>query len=267
MGNSIDTGRFVFLDIETAKPKYIIPPSFRRRINRLKLRKLLTKGIDVNWSKSISGFRPTENGVSVSFTDGTEVEGSMLVAADGSRSKTRRLLMGEEPGRLNQLPVNFMGVTVQLKEDKAKLLRDIDPLLFQGSHPDTGYYMWYSTLSTPEVNGSSVTDNPHYEAQLNVSWLVKGSEDAVPVTNAERLAKMKAMARAGTGFEKTLRETIEDIPEGTEVLEIKLADWPSVQWPTFDGRVTLLGDAAHAMTMCECFRCLSIFKIITDAFW
>jgi 2-polyprenyl-6-methoxyphenol hydroxylase-like FAD-dependent oxidoreductase len=251
MGDLADTGRFVFLDVETAEARYVIPPSFRRRISRLKLRKLLTTGIDINWGKSISGFKPTTNGISLSFADGTAIEGSVLVAADGSGSKTRHLLVGEEQGRLNQLPANFMGVTVRLTEDKARPLREIDPLLFQGSHPDTRYFLWYSTLSTPEVNGSYKTDNSYYEAQLNVSWLVTGPEDAVPVTSAERLAKMKAMARAGTGFEKTLRETIEEIPEGTEVLEIKLADWPTVQWPNLGGRVTLLGDAAHAMTMCE----------------
>jgi hypothetical protein len=40
---------------------------------------------------------------------------------------------------------------------------------------------------------------------------------------------MKAMARAGTGFERTLRETIMDILDGMEVLDIKLADWPTIQ--------------------------------------
>ncbi|KAF2007434.1 FAD binding domain-containing protein [Amniculicola lignicola CBS 123094] len=244
-----DTGRFLFLDIETAEPRYVIPPSFRRRISRLKLRKLLTTGIDVNWNKSVSAFSPTKKGVHVSFTDGTHVEGSILVGADGSGSKTRRLLVGEEQGRLNQLPANFMGVTVRLTPEKVMPLREIDPLLFQGSHPDTGYFMWYSTLTTPEVNGSVDTDSPYFEGQLNISWLIKGPEDAVPATNELRLEKMKTMAKAGTGFQTMLRTTIEEIPSGTEVLEIKLADWPTVAWPSHNGRVTLLGDAAHAMTM------------------
>ena len=253
MGRSTDTGS-VFLDLETAEPRFVIPPSFRRRVSRVKLRKLLTTGIDVNWAKSISGFKPTENGISVSFTDGTEVEGSVLAAADGSGSRIRQLLMGDELGRLNQLHAHYLAVTLRLTQEKVNRLRNIDPLLFQGSHPDTGYYMWYSTLSTTEVNGSSETKSPYYEAQLNVSWLVKGPEDNVPETNAGRLAKIKSLATAGTGFEKTLRETVEDIPEDTEVLDITLADWPTVPWHGFDGRVTLLGDAAHPMTMCKCLK-------------
>jgi hypothetical protein len=123
-------------------------------------------------------------------------------------------------------------------------------MLFQGSHSVTGYYMFYSTLSKPDVNGSSETPAPYYEAQVDISWIVRGSEDALPKTNAGRLARLKSMATAGTGFQRTLQRIICDIPEHTEVSSIALADWPTVQWHGFDGRVTLLGDAAHPMAMC-----------------
>ncbi|KAH8685009.1 FAD binding domain-containing protein [Ilyonectria robusta] len=236
-----DTGRYVFLDLETAEPRYVIPPSFRRRVSRLKLRKLLAKGIDVRWDKCISGFKHTENGISVFFTDGTEAEGSALVAADGSGSKIRQILMGDELGCLNKLPAHYLSATLRLTEEEVNPLRNIDPLMFQGSHPDTGFYLFYSLLSTPEVNGSSETDGPYYEAQFDVSWAVKGPEDHVPETNADRLAKMRSAPAAGTGFEKTLREIIENIPEGT---------------------VTLVGDAAHAMTM---YRGQAANHGITDA--
>jgi hypothetical protein len=206
----------------------------------------------VQWGKCAADFKTTEHGVSVSFTDGTSASGSLLVGADSSGSKIRQLLLGDEAGKLKQLPARLLAVTVRLPEEKAKPLRDIDPVMFQGSHPDTGYYLWFSTLSTPGVNGSSETGSPYYEGQVCMSWLIKGVEDEVPPTNEERLARMKTMARAGTGFQTMLRETIEGVPKGTEVLEIKLADWPTVKWPSFDGRVTLLGDAAHAMTMCKC---------------
>ncbi|KAJ5724889.1 FAD binding domain-containing protein [Penicillium malachiteum] len=239
----------VFLNLETAKPRFVIPSNFRRRVSREKLRKLLTAGIDVNRDKQISGFNPTKNGILISFSDGTDVEGSLLAAADGSGSNIRQLLLGMDLGGFNQLLVRSLAVTVCLPEEKANRLQTIAPLKFQGCHPDTGYYMWYSILSTPQVNSSFGANNPHYEAQLNVSWLVKGSNDDVPETNFDRLANIKYLARMGTGFEKTLRETIEDIPDGTEVFEITLADWPTIPWHGFDGRVTLLGDAAHPMTM------------------
>jgi 2-polyprenyl-6-methoxyphenol hydroxylase-like FAD-dependent oxidoreductase len=52
-------------------------------------------------------------------------------------------------------------------------------------------------------------------------------------------------------FEAGLRKVVEGIPEDSTVLEIKLQDWPTLKWPTHHGRVTLVGDPAHAMTMCK----------------
>lgn len=243
-----DTGRFLFLDLSTAEPKYVIPPSPRLRINRLKFRSLLAEGLDVQWNKTFSSFRINEAGlVEVTFQDGTTTTGSLVIGADGSSSRTRRFLLGEDAGKLNQLPGRFIGVTTHLTPQQVKPLLEIDPLLFQGCHPDTGTFMWYSTLSTPEVNGSTGNDT-YYEGQVNISWLVKSPEDEVPATNAEKVAKMKQLAQP---FEQRLRQTVLDIPDDSEVLEIKLQDWPTQEWPSHDGKVTLVGDAAHAMTMCK----------------
>ncbi len=243
-----DTGRFLFLDLATAEPVYQIPPSERLRINRLKFRGLLAKGLDVNWGKQVSGFNADlDDGVEVMFSDGTSAMGSMLIGADGSGSKVRRALLGESVGKLNQLPARFMGVTVRLTPEEVEPLRSIDPFLFQGSHRVTGTFLWYSTLSTPEVNGSSGRGE-YFEGQLNMSWIVRDQEDEVPASNIDRIRKMKEMAKS---FEARLRKAVEDIPDDSVVLEIKLQDWPTLEWPSFDGKVTLLGDAAHAMTMCK----------------
>jgi 2-polyprenyl-6-methoxyphenol hydroxylase-like FAD-dependent oxidoreductase len=138
-------------------------------------------------------------------------------------------------------------------------MRDIDPLLFQGSHPDTGAYLWYSTLSTPETNGSRGNFEEYYEGQLIMSWLYKTAEDDVPPTNTERVKKMKVMAE---GFEPRLLQAVLDIPSDARVLEIKLQDWPPQPYDSLDGRVTLIGDAAHAMTM---YRGEAFNHGITDA--
>ena len=241
----------MFLNLETGEPRFIIPSNRRRRVNRGKLRECLAQGIDIQWTKSVSAFQPTQDGILVSFTDGTQVEGSVLAAADGSGSKVRQLLVGGELGRLNQLPVGKLGVTLRLSEDRVNQLRAIDHMLFQGCHPDTGCYMFYSTFSTPERNGSAETECPYYESQFDISWIVRGPEDEVPSTNAERLAKIKQFATAGTGFHQILRDIALSIPQDTQVFKIALADWPPIPWQGFDGRVTLLGDAAHPMAMCK----------------
>ena len=158
-------------------------------------------------------------------TTTTQAEGSVLIASDGSGSKVRQLLVGNERGGLTSLPIAKVGMTLRLSEDQViRLLPATDEqLLFQGCHPDTGCYAFYSTLSTPQVNGS-----------------------------AERLAKIKRFATAGTGFYQPLRDIVLSIPQDAKVLPVALADWPTVPWPNLDGRVTLLGNAAHPMAMCEC---------------
>jgi 2-polyprenyl-6-methoxyphenol hydroxylase-like FAD-dependent oxidoreductase len=203
-------------------------------------------GINVQWNKSIAAFESTPSGVKVVFEDGTNTEGRLLVGADGSTSKVRRILC-PETGFLYQLPIRFLGATVRLTPAEMAPLRALDPLLFQGCHPETSTYLWFATLDTPEVNGSR-GDSEYYSAQLNISWPVKSPADEVPATNVEKLQKMKDLADV---FEPRLKKAVQNIPEGTEIVEIKLADWPCLKWP-FDGKATLLGDAAHAMTMCEC---------------
>ncbi|EPE03503.1 fad-binding domain containing protein [Ophiostoma piceae UAMH 11346] len=261
-----DTGRFLFLDLATATPVYVIPPSQRLRINRRKLRTLLSEGIDVAWNKALVSVETPaadgQDGVVAHFADGSSAAGSLIVGADGSRSRTRRQLFPDNAAaaQLYSLPVRFMGVTVRLTEDQVRPLRTIDPLLFQGSHPESGVYMWYSTLSTPEVNGSrGASADVYYEAQINLSWIVTGPDDEVPPTQSARLAKLKTLAQP---FEARLRQAIDDIPDGTEVLEIQLQDWPPISWDNRASTVTLAGDAAHAMTM---YRGEAFNHGVTDA--
>ncbi|RMZ79258.1 hypothetical protein DV737_g3532, partial [Chaetothyriales sp. CBS 132003] len=259
-----DTGKFLFLDMATAKPKYVIPPSTRMRVNRGMLRGLLAQGIDVRWNKVASGFKVKSDDqhewVEVSFEDGTITRGSLLIGADGANSRTRRTLVGDDSASsLIPLPVKAMGVTMHMTPAQITPLREIDPLLFQGCHPQTGVFLWYSTVSTPEINGSS-GDSAFYEGQLIVSWRYTSPADQVPSTNAARLAKMKAMVQP---FEHRIKAAVEAIPDhDVDVLELKLQDWPTQAWDNRNGRVTLAGDAAHPMTM---YRGEAFNHGITDA--
>ncbi|KAH6724228.1 monooxygenase-like protein [Leptodontidium sp. MPI-SDFR-AT-0119] len=252
-----DTGQFLFLNLANAEPVFQIPPAPRLRIHREKFRKLLLEGIDVRWSKKFEGFDAKEDFVEVKFEGGSKAQGSLLVGCDGATSKLRRVLC-PETGALDQLPIRFLGVTVKLLTKDMTPLRSIDPLLFQGCYPDTGAYMWFATLDTPEVNKSQGADE-YYTAQLNISWPVRSPADEVPASNADKLKKMKFLA---SNFEERLKFAVHNIPEDTEVTEVKLADWPCLEWPNSDGKVTLLGDAAHAMTM---YRGEAANHGITDA--
>ncbi|TFB07504.1 putative FAD-dependent monooxygenase [Trichoderma ghanense] len=245
-----DNGNFIFLNLETLETKFRIPPNHRRRVNREKLRKVLLRGVadHVRWGKKLADIHVSDDShgdVTAVFADGSSATGRMLVGAEGSNSQTRRFLV-PDAYRNHQLPVKMMGASADFTRDQVAPLRRIDPLLFQGCHPDTGVFLWISMLETPEVNGTAGTPDERHRVQVMLSWLDKDRDEAVPESNQERVALMKRLA---TGFHPDLHDAIQAIPESSPTLHVILQDWPCQDWNNRDGRVTLAGDAAHAMVM------------------
>lgn len=245
-----DSGNFLFINLQTGQPKFKIPPNTRWRVNREKMRGALLQGIEdhVHWGRRVVGlnFPANTQRVQVVFEDQSTDTGKLVVGVEGSRSMVRQVL---RPDSFNNVPlgINFTGVAVDMTAEEIKPLRDMDPLLFQGCHPPTGAFFWFSTLETPDVNGTAGTESERYRAQICMSWPERGPEDRVAKTDESRLANMKQRAQ---GFVSFLQQTVDRIPLGTPVTEIKLADWECLDWSNRGGRVTLAGDAAHAMTMC-----------------
>ena len=245
-----DNGNFLFINLETGDPKFKIPPSLRWRVNREKMRRALLHGIEdhVHWGRRVVGIDLSSNPkqACLVFDDESVVTGKMVVGIEGSRSTVRQILRPDAYSN-KLLPVRFTGVAVDLTPEEIKPLRSMDPLLFQGCHPSTGTFFWFSMLETPQVNKTAGTASERYRAQIWMSWPVNTPEDEVPSTDEDRLSNMK---RRAEGFVPFLQHAVDKIPDGTPVLEIKLADWECLDWNNNDGRVTLAGDAAHAMTMC-----------------
>jgi 2-polyprenyl-6-methoxyphenol hydroxylase-like FAD-dependent oxidoreductase len=236
-----DNGNFLFINLATGEPKFKIPPSVRWRVNRDKMRRALLVGIEehVHWGKRVDGIDVRENGVRLIFDDEDKGEtegqnesatGKLVVGIEGSRSTVRRFLRPD---------------AYRNKQH---------PLLFQGCHPSTGVFFWFSILETPATHPSGV-----YRVQINMSWRVESAEDEVAQTDKGRLENMKKRA---VGFAPFLFDAVQRIPEGTPVLEITLADWECLPWDNRGGRVTLAGDAAHAMVMCK--TAPFIFHFSTD---
>ena len=244
-----DNGNFLFLNLETLDVKFRIPPNDRKRVNREKLRRALLVGVKdhVHWSKNLVEVVLADDGKCVTgiFKDGSSASGTLLVGADGSNSRTRKILRPDDY-KNTQLPIRFVGSAIDMTPAQVQPLRDLDPLLFQGCHPETGDYLWFSILEVPDVNGTQGTGNDQYRVQINVSWPVKGPEDEVKPSDAERLAEMKGRA---ANWAPVLKAAVNTIPDGEPVQEITLADWPCHDWDNREARLTLIGDAAHAMTM------------------
>lgn len=88
----------------------------------------------------------------------------------------------------------------------------------------------------------------NYDALVITSWIMKDPiKDAIPKTNPERIAMMK---RRADGFAEPLRSIVMDIPDDLDfTTPLRLGDFPCRDWDNKNGRITLAGDSAHAMTM------------------
>ncbi|RDW76089.1 FAD protein [Coleophoma crateriformis] len=246
-----DQGNFLYFNCATCKPRYKIPPSKRRlRLSRQKLRDLIATGINVQEGKGIQSVEtlPGGQGVRAHFADGTSAEGSVIIGADGNNSVVRQQLLPEK-AKLNLLPVNLVGVVRHFTPEQAKGVRELDPLLFQGLHPETGNYLWFSFQECiPSPTAPTASEQYSYDALVIISWVIKDPvADAIPKTHAERIALMKKRAE---GYAEPLRSIVMDIPDDLDfTTPLRLSDFPTIPWENSQGRVTLAGDSAHAMTM------------------
>ncbi|KAI1773839.1 FAD/NAD(P)-binding domain-containing protein [Hypoxylon cercidicola] len=240
-----DAGNFLFLSCETGKARYKVPPSKTRlRLHRQKLRDILVDGINVEEGKKLVSAEEIDGGgVRAHFEDGTFADGTILIGTDGNNSSVRKHLLPTDHA-LIPLPISLIGVVRHFSPEQAAPVRALDPLLFQGLHPRTGNFLWYSIQDCFEEPDGRYS----YDALVIISWIVKDPLlDAIPLTDRGRVAMMKQRA---SSYAEPLRSIVMDIPNDLDhTTPLRLADFPCREWNNRDGRVTLAGDSAHAMTM------------------
>jgi 2-polyprenyl-6-methoxyphenol hydroxylase-like FAD-dependent oxidoreductase len=177
--------------------------------------RLLADGT-VELDRRVAGFEQDERGVTLRFADGGEVQGAMLVGADGIHSTVRAQLLGDQPLRHSGFTVwraiaefSHPGVPDGLSQQafgRGSLF---------GMFPSSdGRVYWFGSRTAPEGE----RDRPDGR-QAELLELFDGWYDPI----AELIAATPAA--------EIDRRDIYDRP-------------PSERWGT--GRVTLLGDAAHA---------------------
>lgn len=251
-----DNGRFMYINAATGEPVVSIPPSKRLRVRREQIRRMLLKGIDVQWNCKLNNIQTTDSQVIVTCEGGQTFSGDVLIGCDGANSITRRIVCPGK-GQSYQLPVRFCGAKVRMNKDEVdEIARTFDPLLFQGTVPETNTFFWFSMLSTPDYN----KEEGVYYAQVNLSWNVPKDYEE-PFGTKQEMAKAMDLHSKGLHPKlKTLVDRAVQFPK--QLLEIKLVDWPLVEWEN-NTKILLAGDSAHAMTM---FRGEAGNHGITDAF-
>lgn len=138
------------------------------------------------------------------------------------------------------------------------MIRKLDPFFFQACDPATDAFLWFSFLKVPASAATPTEVNADEDCicQILTSWPYRsgfrGREAPVdtPGSDEERVSWMKELA---SGWVEPFTSIVQDIPKGTEVKAIGLEDWlPTAGLlDNAGGRITLIGDAAHAMTMCR----------------
>jgi 2-polyprenyl-6-methoxyphenol hydroxylase-like FAD-dependent oxidoreductase len=200
---------------------------------------------------------PGSSRVIASFSDGTTAIGDFLVGCDGSRSQVRRILCPKTSTNY-KLPIRLLGVSVPYPKEKSDKMQALDPYFFQATDPRSDVFMFGSVLKVPTAAEQAATggDIP-IDCQIIMSWPVRkgfmGKDEPtdIPEGNKEKLKLMRSFAE---NWAEPFKGIVQSIPDEAEAKVISLEDWPPVKgaWNNHDGRVSLIGDAAHAMTMCMC---------------
>jgi 2-polyprenyl-6-methoxyphenol hydroxylase-like FAD-dependent oxidoreductase len=186
------------------------------------------RGIAVHTGRRVSGFTQDAKGVTAHFAEGPDARGTALIGADGIHSAIRRHFAPDEG------PPSWQGA-----------------ILWRGT-----------TIADPFLTGATMVQAGHHDQKF-VCYPIRREPDGRMLTNW--IAEMRVDPAKGFHREDWNREADRDaflphfaswnwgwldvpglIREAMRVLEYPMVDRdPLERWT--DGRVTLLGDAAHPM--------------------
>ncbi|KAH8812897.1 hypothetical protein F5884DRAFT_786622 [Xylogone sp. PMI_703] len=205
------------------------------RVSRRKLRAFCSAHIDVKYGYELIDTEYKEDGVTAIFANGERIKGSIIIGADGPRSKVRELILGPE-AEVTPMEIVHSNVAVTYGDaEKAKFIRSAHPVFSLAVRPGVLSFLSIQDVPDPE-------DPANWRFQVVYSWLGQQNES---LDSAGRLAEVKQ--KASTMCEP-FRSAALWMPEDTKVTYDRMAYWVPVPWDNHKGRATLAGDAAHPMT-------------------
>ncbi|KAK8129710.1 hypothetical protein PG999_002090 [Apiospora kogelbergensis] len=221
------------------------------RANRTRLRDWLATNINVQFNKQAARIEENENGVTVHFKDGSKASGDILVGAEGVQSPTRKYLLKGQDKLVRHKTATVSGECTlsgdlfaeQLEMGHSSFLVD-----FPNAQQDDGKkYHLFVGVNKVSPDGKS---GEYYFSLLWTDPDVAGNDPDSFWTRTSSGEDLLAFTKRITAalppkFRRTIDETT---PEGMLTRPITIYTLILDEDALPAGRVTLLGDAAHAMT-------------------
>lgn len=212
-------------------------------ISRGDMRSLFLEGCEehVRWSSHITGYESTQDGVRVLFADGSKSEeGSMLVGGEGVKSAVAKQL---SKGAIKVYDLGSRGIHGQAPTTAFKGLGEgVFRMVDEKSHP-AGKLTLITNVRAQDM------DNP----DIMFGWTMLGAPGVVTAPNDNYAIVGKIAADIAKDLTKHWNPRVK--PLFDNMLESDAAFWKITcsspegvpEWPN-DPRVTVIGDAVHAMT-------------------
>lgn len=240
-----------FLQGDTGESLLAMPVQNLHRLRRSKLRELLVDGLDIRYGCSLLDIKFSEDRRHVSVIQGDAIvaTGRILVGADGASSFVRSKVLPHAATLQDRLPYRSAFLQAKYTAEQARFLRSFHSLNIGAVHPAGKVGFWgMHDVPDPE-RAESWTMFFNLTCPLAPSEL--SNHDSTPRANLQR---MKELAK---DFCEPWRSGLEwvnlDARDTWNVWAFTMGIWdprtPEHQWDNQEGRITLVGDAAHTMTV------------------
>ena len=221
--------------------------------DRTVLRDVLVRGLEdqVQYGKDFDKYEVHKDGVLVHFKDGTSIESSLVVAADGARSQARRQLLGDAVQLWDTDLRTVYGrtpITQELDSQLNKEARTTGTSIIKDlQHPEHPMVLIMEPLRF--MQNEYRTDLP--DDYIFWALVFRQSRADVPEAEYRQMPPHKAAAlvkRLTATWHPSIRPLFE-LQDEDSATAIRIATVkPGFPNPNYGGRVTLIGDAAHAMS-------------------
>jgi 2-polyprenyl-6-methoxyphenol hydroxylase-like FAD-dependent oxidoreductase len=230
------------------------PATLSTSVDRGTLRDILASGLDdrIHYGREIAGYQQDRDGVTLRFVDGSTESADVLVGADGVGSAVRRTLLPE--ARIVDTGSRVIYGKTPL-DDSARRL--VPPAMCKGFTAIVGGHVGLAAglvefrQSPPEAAAVIAPEVRLSPAADYLMWAVAAQHDRLPAPDAELAgadaAVLHAIAcRAIRSWHPDLRALLAKA-NAQETFLVRVRSSERVPgWPP--SRVTLLGDAIHAMS-------------------